>query len=157
MHVPSAYWILRIKNASISNVRLQITANRTPLTRNRGGGGMVITTASNPWRDRRSRARVRILARRFSEFRAAKNRFYLRRVDFLCMNIDWNFDEKASILASFLLLLPSACWFFRIKNYVNFMYVVFEKLNKTTKINANPYFIFRSFGDGENRPRWFLK
>ena len=32
-----------------------------------------------------------------------------------------------------------------------------EKLTKTTKINANPYFIFRSFGDGENRPRGFLK
>ena len=56
-------------------------------------------------------------------FRCAVWCIYLRRVDFLCMNIDWNFDEKASILASFLLLLPSACWFFRIKNYVNFMYV----------------------------------
>ena len=32
-----------------------------------------------------------------------------------------------------------------------------EKLTKTTKINANSYFIFRSFGDGENRPRGFLK
>ena len=30
------------------NVRLQITSNRTPLTRNRGGGGVVMTTASNP-------------------------------------------------------------------------------------------------------------
>ena len=38
------------------------------------------------------------------------------------MNIDWNFDEKASILASFLLLLTSACLFLRIKNFINFMY-----------------------------------
>ena len=93
-------------------------------------------------------------------FRCAVWCIYLRRVDFLCMNIDWNFDEKASIVAWFLLLLPSACWFFRIKNYVNFMYGFgnlklrfrkFWKLNKTTKMNANSYFIFRRFGDGENR------
>ena len=73
------HWLRRIefcvsKTTSTSNVRLQITSNRTPLTRNRGGGGVVITTASNPWTDRRSRARVRILARRFFEFRAPKNR-----------------------------------------------------------------------------------
>ena len=42
-------------------------------------------------------------------FRYAVSCIYLRRVDFLCTNIDWNFDEKASILAWFLLLLPSAC------------------------------------------------
>ena len=93
-------------------------------------------------------------------FRCAVWCIYLRRVDFLCMNIDWNFDEKASIVAWFLLLLPSACWFFRIKNYVNFMYGFgnlklrfrkFWKFNKTTKMNANSYFIFRRFGDGENR------
>ena len=45
-------------------------------------------------------------------FRYAVSSIYLRRVDFLCTNIDWNFDEKPSILAWFLLLLPSACWFF---------------------------------------------
>ena len=36
------------KMTSTSNVRLQITSNRPRLTRNRGGGGVVITTASNP-------------------------------------------------------------------------------------------------------------
>ena len=34
------------EKSSKPNVRLQITSNRTPLTRNRGGGGVVMTTAS---------------------------------------------------------------------------------------------------------------
>ena len=101
------------KTTSTSNVRLQIPANHTPLTRNRGGGGVVITTASNPWKDRRSRARVRILARRFSEFRAPKNRLHA-----LTSNPVKNdpkstdFDRKSSLSACSLMHLPSACRFF---------------------------------------------
>ena len=87
-----------------------------------------------------------ISARMSTKIRRLRRAFwciYLRRVDFLCMNMDWNFDEKWSILAWFFMHLPSACRFFRIKNDV-----------EVTEYVGNLKLRFRNFWKLKKQPKW---
>ena len=72
------FYELRLKTATGCDekaplVRLDIASMWPPLTRNRGCGEVVTTTVSSPEKDNRSRAWVRIHARRFFGKRTSKN------------------------------------------------------------------------------------